>query len=301
MDWIASSLNGCWNFLWEFGSNTATVKLVYLWLSEACLNFRKELWVSTDVLWIQLGVPVAMSFIFIMFLLLRKGESTRYSPVKNIPDVSSCSVFDLAKTAYQPGHTEAIKMLVDQFGYDVNYIIPSTGLSLFLCTCLSGERAAILYMLKKGADINITSRDGDPPLYLATFGILNSAAPEVAVLTDLIEAGCDVNKGNFNGYTPLHRAANKGNIAVIKCLLAYGADPYQASKTGVLPIGNAINSGNLQAAEYLDIHVHNPHVWEVVDPHTPPRIQLGLQSPRRKHLIESSRPNRSLSSTLVFN
>jgi hypothetical protein len=45
--------------------------------------------------------------------------------------------------------------------------------------------------------------------------------------------------------------------------------------------------GHLDAAELLKIELDNPHVWEVVDPHTPPRIKLGLQSPIRKHLIES--------------
>ncbi|XP_033751876.1 serine/threonine-protein phosphatase 6 regulatory ankyrin repeat subunit C-like [Pecten maximus] len=306
MGLVSSSVDGCWGYLLESWTKNATSNWMYPQLQMVCLNIWDTILAITDVLWsfvckqswqIQLCV-LFMGFISIVLLLLRysrKGESTRSSAESKIPDVSSWSVFDLAKTAYQPGHTEAITMLVDQFGYDVNYIIPSTGLSLFLCTCLSGERAAIQYMLKKGADINSTSQDGDTPLYLATFGILNSVTPEVAVLTDLMEAGCDVNKANFRGYTPLHRAASKGSVPVIKCLLTYGADPYQASKAGILPIGNAINAGNLKAAEFLKIHIDNPHVWEVVDPHTPPRIQLGLQSPRRKHLIESSRPNKSLS------
>jgi hypothetical protein len=47
--------------------------------------------------------------------------------------------------------------------------------------------------------------------------------------------------------------------------------------------------GHVDAAELLKIEVANPHVWDVVDPHTPPRIQLGLQSPPRRHLLESSR------------
>ncbi|XP_021377561.1 tankyrase-2-like isoform X2 [Mizuhopecten yessoensis] len=284
-----------------------TSNWIYSQLPNPYPNLRNETWIETDLLWslcckqswqIQLCVPLIIIIILIIFIHLRysrKGESSRTSAATNIPDVSNWSVFDLAKTAYQPGHTEAIMMLVDQFGYDVNYVIPSTGLSLFLCTCLSGERAAIQYMLKKGADVGSTSQDGDTPLYLATFGILNSAMPDVAVIMDLIEAGCDVNKANSRGYTPLHRAASKGSVPVIKCLLLYGADPYQASQAGVLPIGNAINAGNLQAAEFLKIHIDNPHVWEVVDPHTPPRIQLGLQSPQRKHLVESSRPNKTFS------
>lgn len=47
--------------------------------------------------------------------------------------------------------------------------------------------------------------------------------------------------------------------------------------------------GHMEAAELLKVEVRNPHVWDVVDPHTPPRIQLGLQSPPRRHLLESTR------------
>ena len=35
-------------------------------------------------------------------------------------------------------------------------------------------------------------------------------------------AGCSVNKQNGRGYTPLHRAASKGNLKVIKYLLLQG-------------------------------------------------------------------------------
>lgn len=50
-----------------------------------------------------------------------------------------------------------------------------------------------------------------------------------------------------------------------------------------------ILTGNLDAADLLKINLPNPHVWDVVEPHTPPHIKLGLQSPQRKHLIESTR------------
>ena len=44
-------------------------------------------------------------------------------------------------------------------------------------------------------------------------------------------------------------------------------------------------------AELLKIKFKNPYVWDVVEPHTPPNIQLGLCSPRRNILQESSRRN----------
>ena len=44
-----------------------------------------------------------------------------------------CCIF---QTAYEEGHTEAVIRLVEKYGYDVNYVMPSSGLSLFL-VCLN--------------------------------------------------------------------------------------------------------------------------------------------------------------------
>lgn len=50
--------------------------------------------------------------------------------------------------------------------------------------------------------------------------------------------GCDVNQQNAKGYTPLHRAASKGNLTIISCLLHNGQ--YQH---GIKKHGNLINLG----------------------------------------------------------
>lgn len=53
-------------------------------------------------------------------------------------------------------------------------------------------------------------------------------------------------------------------------------------------------TGHLDAAKLLAIDVPNPHVWDIVDPHTPPRVKLGLQSPSKQHLVYSSFRKRRL-------
>nr|AIE16097.1 sex determining protein Fem-1 like protein [Pinctada margaritifera] len=210
----------------------------------------------------------------------------------------SLNIFDLAKTAYEPGHKQLVIRLLEKYHYDVNYKMPSSGLTLFLCACLSSDKALITYMLKKGADVTLRTRNGDSPLYLATYGIVNSRQPDLSLITELVKAGCGVNTQNFSGYTPLHRAASKGDVRVIKALLKLGADPYLCSKSGIYPIDSALNAGHHEAVELLQIKVKNDHVWEVVDPHTPPRIALGLQSPSRRHLLESARPR---TASKIFN
>ncbi|CAC5391732.1 unnamed protein product [Mytilus coruscus] len=168
----------------------------------------------------------------------KKKKEVELNPIK-----LNWNVFDLAKSAYEPGHTEAVIALVEKYGYDVNYVMPSSGLSLFLCSCLSGDRKLIKYMISKGAEMHIHTKDGDSPIYLSTFGILNSTYVDPDVLTDLSQAGCCVNTQNIKGYTPLHRAAAKGNTDVIRYLLKLGADRYLPTKSGIYPIDSAINAG----------------------------------------------------------
>lgn len=50
--------------------------------------------------------------------------------------------------------------------------------------------------------------------------------------------GCDVNQQNAKGYTPLHRAASKGNLTIISCLLHNGQYQHSIKKHG-----NLINLG----------------------------------------------------------
>lgn len=47
----------------------------------------------------------------------------------------------------------------------------------------------LLYICFAGAVMNIYTRDGDSPIYLSTFGILNSPYVDPDVLTDLSQAG----------------------------------------------------------------------------------------------------------------
>lgn len=49
-----------------------------------------------------------------------------------------------------------------------------------------------------------------------------------------------------------------------------------------------INSGHQHLTSLLRFKVSDSHVWDFIEPHTPPRIKLGLQTPSKKHLVDSS-------------
>ena len=54
------------------------------------------------------------------------------------------------------------------------------------------------------------------------------------VVHHLISAGCDVNKANKSGWTPLHQASRLGHQQLVRFLLDYGAE----MKTGNDTIGH---------------------------------------------------------------
>jgi ankyrin repeat protein len=67
-----------------------------------------------------------------------------------------------------------------------------------------------------------------------------------------LAAGVDVNASNFAGWTPLHRAANKGHTEIMQLLIANGADvnaKHDAFET--TPLHDAARNGHKEVAELL--------------------------------------------------
>lgn len=103
------------------------------------------------------------------------------------------------------------------------------------------QRRRLVKLLKAGADIHATDKNGVTPLHHA----VRFRSP-VAVQT-LIEHGANVNQVcRRSGSTPLHRAVTQTGapgtagrsaeaMEIIKLLLAAGADPDVANKSGKKP------------------------------------------------------------------
>lgn len=53
------------------------------------------------------------------------------------------------------------------------------------------------------------------------------------------------------GYTPLHEACSKGQIAIAKCLLNYGANYSETAHSGIRPLHEAIDYGHLEIVRLL--------------------------------------------------
>jgi uncharacterized protein len=103
------------------------------------------------------------------------------------------------------------------------------------------QRKRLIQLLKSGADIHATDKNGVTALHHA----VRFRSP-VAVKT-LIEHGANVNQAcRRNGSTPLHRAVtqsgapgtagrNQAAREIIQLLLAAGADPSIANRSGKRP------------------------------------------------------------------
>jgi ankyrin repeat protein len=103
--------------------------------------------------------------------------------------------------------------------------------------------AEIASAIKKGADVNEQSGDGETPLTSAIR--FNSDPVTVAAL--LIDSGADVNKADGIGFYPLHYAAvhNTPSIALklTELLLNKGASVNVTGLSGATPLFNACSSG----------------------------------------------------------
>ncbi|MCB0017725.1 MAG: ankyrin repeat domain-containing protein, partial [Anaerolineales bacterium] len=74
------------------------------------------------------------------------------------------------------------------------------------------------------------------------------------LMTDLLTYGAAVNVSQHGGWTPLHQAADHGNLALVQLLLAHGADPAAQSEAGQTPIEMAAAKEFSAVVELLNSH-----------------------------------------------
>jgi len=136
----------------------------------------------------------------------------------------------------------------------------------------SGDTPSVRTLVAAGAGMDVAAADGRTPLVLAAF----SGHGETA--RALIEAGADVH-ADAAGYTALHAATLRGDLATVRALLARGASPnprltrgspvrrfgsqwaFTTPMTGGTPL--------LVAATYLDVEILGALLSAGADPDVP--------------------------------
>ena len=104
----------------------------------------------------------------------------------------------------------------------------------------NGNIEVIKQHLTAGADVNAKNDSGLTPLHYAE-------SKEIAEI--LITAGADVNAGDK--ITPLHYAAQYGEMEIVELLISKGADVNAQSFVGMTPLREAADQGHDSIVELL--------------------------------------------------
>lgn len=139
------------------------------------------------------------------------------------------------------GNATAVEQLLDSGSVDVNVTDYDfiTALHRAAKYC---QVETLLALLARGADPNATDmKNGLTPLHWL---IIHSdpkfhSAEFEQCLVALVAAGADLNKGDFNGVTPLHCAVTLNYTACVRLLLQLGSKPYLADHLGSSPMVTA--------------------------------------------------------------
>jgi ankyrin repeat protein len=136
--------------------------------------------------------------------------------------------------------------------------IEEGGYTPFLFAARQGDLASARVLLAAGADVNDTAPLGTSALVVAS----HSGHGEFAAF--LLEEGAEANADGA-GYTALHTAILRGDVALVKALLAHGGDPnkrlIKGSKSGrqakmwVVPDGLAGTTPFFLAAKFAEADI----------------------------------------------
>ena len=124
-----------------------------------------------------------------------------------------------------------ISMLIGAIILSVTVALGAAGPESIADAAMRGDRADVLAMIKRGADVNAPQGDGVTALHWA------SRHGDGELVTALLAAGADARAATrFGGYTPLHLAAERGSAPIVTTLIAAGAAINARTSTGATPL-----------------------------------------------------------------
>lgn len=171
-------------------------------------------------------------------------QSARHLNV-NVLGQSGFNALQIAAFADRP---DMIKLLVHDFGAQPS--LTKLGMPTLHIGAFNGGPQTVKALIEFAyARVDETdSKFGETALHAAADGEHENA---VATAVVLLDKGAHVDARDINHYTPLHRAASKGNLEVVKVLKAAGASINACARSGETPLHFAALYGNADIVHYL--------------------------------------------------
>jgi len=116
-----------------------------------------------------------------------------------------------------------------------------------------GQAPVARFLLANGSQVNSPSRNAQRvmPLHSAVAGEHFEIARDLLAAGAAVQDTAQVNAKQAGDFTPLHAAAQNGQMEMVELLLMYGADPSARSQDGRTPADLAWEKGRLEIVELL--------------------------------------------------
>ncbi|WP_428055679.1 ankyrin repeat domain-containing protein [Candidatus Avelusimicrobium alvi] len=142
--------------------------------------------------------------------------------------------FNALHAAASGGNEDVINFLLDQ-GLDINSPTPQGWTPLFIAA-RDGRAEAAKLLVYRQADLNAQTDRGATALMMAVTQKFPSEKEREDLLVYMLKRGADVNLQDASGNPPLYYAAVQKNPKIVELLLEYGAAPDQATKEKILKL-----------------------------------------------------------------
>ncbi|XP_075238424.1 protein fem-1 homolog CG6966 isoform X2 [Lycorma delicatula] len=157
--------------------------------------------------------------------------------------------------ACRNGHQEVVEYLVDRCNADIEQpgSVVFDGETIeaappLWCAAAAGHFSVVRFLVKRGANVNSTTRTNSTPLRAACFD------GHFEIVKFLIEQGADIEVSNRHGHTCLMIACYKGHYRIAQYLLCLGANVNMKSVKGNTALHDCAESGSLDILKMLLVH-----------------------------------------------
>ena len=177
-----------------------------------------------------------------------------YSALPSRKDTDPFPSLDLIVALLDRGanpNAQLIRALPGRSGMDAGDTTLGAGTTPLMRAARAGDAPTMRALLAKGADPNLTTKDGNNALQFAAgvgYRDKNTKGSESEALEALkltVSIGMDIHRENNRGETALHGAASRGADTIVQYLVEQSANLNAKTKTGLTPLDYALGKNVL--------------------------------------------------------